>query len=65
MYKHCDPAFSSMDMFGKGYVDPETFANAIPCKRLSQNFNIKTNIFKIQSSDIKEFTNVSNMFQTI
>jgi hypothetical protein len=47
LYRHCDPAYSSMDMFGKGFVEPETFINSIACKRVILNFNIKSDKYKI------------------
>jgi hypothetical protein len=51
-----------MDMFGKGYIEPETFINSIACKRIISNFNIKSEKYKINIENIKEFTNISNLF---
>ena len=65
LYRHCDPAYSSMDMFGKGYIDPDTFINSIACKRIISNFNIKSDKYKILIEHFKEFTNVSNLFQDV
>ena len=62
LYRHCDPAYSSMDMFGKGYIEPETFINTIACNRIISNFNIKSEKYKINIENIKEFTNISNLF---
>lgn len=39
IYRHCDPAYAAMDMFGKGYIDPDTFAESIAAKRVISNFN--------------------------
>ena len=39
MYRHCDTAYAAMDMFGRGYIDVDTFVDSIAVKRMILTFN--------------------------
>ena len=62
LYRHCDPAYSSMDMLGIGHVEPQVFSTSIAAQRVVQSFNNSQPKYKLRLDHIKDFTFASNLF---